>query len=277
MPKNIVLCSDGTGNSALKGRGTNVFKVYEAIDLNGHKFDEGLQKQVAFYDDGVGTENFKPLKLLGGAFGWGLSRNVKELYTALAKCYEAGDHIYLFGFSRGAFTVRQLAGFIIGCGIIDKKKWKTDAELKRLVRKAFWKYRKRYHTWLGDLLKKYLPSPKKARHEFRQSYSFKDETHAPQGKVRLRFIGVWDTVAAVGLPFDELANFINRVIYCFKFPDRRLNYRVDKACHALAIDDERHSFLPEIWDEETETRDNRIEQVWFSGAHSNVGGGYPKQ
>jgi len=72
MLKNIVLCSDGTGNSALKGRGTNVFKMYEAIDLNSHKFDLTLRRQLAFYDDGVGTENFKHFKVLGSAFGWGL-------------------------------------------------------------------------------------------------------------------------------------------------------------------------------------------------------------
>ena len=170
MPKNIVLCSDGTGNSALKGRGTNVFKIYEAIDLNGHKFDRKLQPQVAFYDDGVGTESLQLLKTLGGAFGWGLSRNVRELYTALANCYEPGDHIFLFGFSRGAFTIRQLAGFIIGCGIIDGMQWKTDAELKKLVHKAFRKYRKRYHTWLGDHLENFFPSDRKAREGFRQAH-----------------------------------------------------------------------------------------------------------
>jgi len=277
MPKNIILCSDGTGNSAMKGRGTNVFKIYEAIDLNGHKFNKNLLPQVAFYDDGVGTESFKLFKILGGAFGWGLSRNVKELYTALARCYEIGDQIYLFGFSRGAFTVRQLGGFIIGCGIIDRKHWKTDAELRRLVRKAFRKYRKRYRTWLGNRIKNFFKSDKELREQFRQTYAVKDDKHVPEGKVRIRFIGVWDTVAAVGLPFDQLANFINNVFYRFKFPDRQLSVRVDKACHALAIDDERRSFHPEMWDESKEEKKDRIEQVWFSGAHSNVGGGYPKQ
>ncbi|MFQ5641082.1 MAG: DUF2235 domain-containing protein [bacterium] len=277
MPKNIVLCSDGTGNSALKGRGTNVFKIYEAVDLNGHKFKKTLKNQVAFYDDGVGTESLKFLKMLGGAFGWGLSRNVKDLYTALARCYEPGDNIFVFGFSRGAFTVRQLAGFILGCGIIDKSHWKTDSELKKLVGKAFRTYRKRYRTWLGERLKKLFSSDRQAREDFRKTYGVQHKTHAPDGKVRIRFIGVWDTVAAVGLPFDHLANFINNVIYLFKFPDRRLSSRVDKACHALAIDDERHSFHPEVWDEKKEKQTDRIEQVWFSGVHSNVGGGYPKQ
>ena len=72
MSKNIIICSDGTGNTAVKDRGTNVFKLFEAIDLNGHRTDATLTPQVALYDDGVGTQSFLPLKLLGGAFGWGL-------------------------------------------------------------------------------------------------------------------------------------------------------------------------------------------------------------
>ena len=81
MNKNIILCADGTGNADVKARGTNVFKLYEAIDNNGHKSDPGLRPQVAFYDDGVGTSRFIPLRLLGGALGFGFTRNVKELYT----------------------------------------------------------------------------------------------------------------------------------------------------------------------------------------------------
>src|SRR5690242_18764854 len=89
--KNIIVCSDGTGNSAIKGRGTNVFKLFEAVDLNGHRTAPELDAQIAIYDDGVGTESFKPLRLLGGAAGWGLSRNVKELYKELARVYDPGD------------------------------------------------------------------------------------------------------------------------------------------------------------------------------------------
>ena len=118
MAKNIVICSDGTGNTTSKGRGTNVFKLFEAVDVHGHRSNPGLTRQVAFYDDGVGTEPWKPVRLLTGALGLGLSRNVKELYADLARAYEPDDQIYLFGFSRGAFTVRTLAGLIAFCGII---------------------------------------------------------------------------------------------------------------------------------------------------------------
>ena len=89
MPgKNIVLCSDGTGNTAIKARGTNVFKLYEAVDIQGHKYNHTLTPQVALYDDGVGTSSLAPLKVIGGAFGFGFGKNVKELYTELIHVYE---------------------------------------------------------------------------------------------------------------------------------------------------------------------------------------------
>ncbi len=103
MPgKNIVLCSDGTSNTAIKARGTNVFKLYEAVDIQGLKFDSKLTPRVAFYDDGMGPSRLAPLKLIGGAFGYGFRKNVKGLYTELVHVYAPGDHIFLFGFSRGA-------------------------------------------------------------------------------------------------------------------------------------------------------------------------------
>ena len=119
MSKRIIICSDGTGNTAVKGRGTNVFKLFEAVDLHSHRVDPNKTPQVAIYDDGVGTQSFTPLKILAGATGWGLSRNVKHLYKELSRIYDPGDEIFMFGFSRGAFTVRTLAGFIAACGLVD--------------------------------------------------------------------------------------------------------------------------------------------------------------
>ena len=266
MGKNIVICSDGTGNSDIKGRGTNVFKIFEAIDLNGHRTDPTLVPQVAFYDDGVGTENFKPLKTFTGATGFGLSRNVRQLYKELVRVYDPGDRIFLFGFSRGAFTVRTLADFICKCGILDITKLSTVAALESTVRKTYRVYRRCYRTeiaklFLGD------PEPSEVTEQFKNTYCLKHE-------VRIAFIGVWDTVDAVGLPF-HIGDFIN-LFYRFKFPDYHLSPLVDRACHALATDDERHSFHPLLW-KQLAGDDKRIEQVWFAGAHSNVGGGYPKQ
>src|SRR5215813_3746406 len=110
MPKNIVICSDGTGNTTIKGRGTNVFKLYEAVDTSLRPSKPPLQ--VAFYDDGIGTETVRWFRILTGAIGWGLGRNIRKLYLELARVYDPGDKIYLFGFSRGAFTVRMLARMI---------------------------------------------------------------------------------------------------------------------------------------------------------------------
>jgi uncharacterized protein (DUF2235 family) len=264
--KNIVICSDGTGNVDVKGRGTNVFKTFEAVDLTGHRTDPDLSAQIAFYDDGVGTETLKPLKIFSGMTGFGLSRNVRQLYKELARVYDPGDRIFLFGFSRGAFTVRSLVGFIATCGLLDTKKVGTNGEFDGKVREAYRLYRQCYRTPLGQWLR---GAPDKKRiAEFQRNWCHPQE-------VRIAFIGVWDTVDAVGLPF-HLADVVNTLVYRFKFPDCRLSDIVDCACHALAIDDERHSFAPLLWDETRETK-NRITQVWFSGAHSNVGGGYPKQ
>jgi hypothetical protein len=262
MAKNIIVCSDGTGNSAIKGRGTNVFKLFEAIDLNGHRHDPTLDPQIAFYDDGVGTEKFKVLKIFAGATGWGLSRNVRQLYKEIVRIHDPGDRIFLFGFSRGAFTARTLVGLIHACGILDATRFRTADELEAAVRKAYRLYRKSYRTALASL---FLGPPDRS-----QVTQFRDK-NCCEGEVTISFLGVWDTVDGVGLPF-HLSDFINLTIHRFKFPDRKLSGCVQRACHALAIDDERHSFHPSLWE-----NDPRIDQVWFAGAHSNVGGGYPKQ
>jgi uncharacterized protein (DUF2235 family) len=109
--KTIFLLADGTGNAAASQFKTNVWRMYQAID-------QTQGDQIAFYNDGVGTETFKPLRALGGAFGIGLARDVKELYQFLCRNYDPGDRIFLFGFSRGAFTVRILAGLILRCGVM---------------------------------------------------------------------------------------------------------------------------------------------------------------
>jgi len=315
QPKHIVLCSDGTGNRGGKGNGTNVWRLYQFVDIHGHHFDASKPEQVTCYDDGVGTEDFKLLKLLGGAFGWGLSRNIRELYEYVVTHYRPGDHLYLFGFSRGAFTVRSLAGMILTVGIVRQEQagsnqLKTTAEIGRDVKRAFRAYRANYrrrHGTIDRLLRFLIEVLRKSRRwswvnqlaaaaaralaarregrrhaatdigeEFRRSYSHGDE--------RIRFIGAWDTVDAVGVPFDGLRWLLD-VFMAISFHDQQVHARVDHACHALAIDDERHTFHPVMWDERGTVERSRtlgvsaprIEQVWFAGAHSNVGGGYPKQ
>ena len=259
--KNIVLLSDGTGNSAGKRNKTNVWRLYQALDLHD-------RNQIAMYDDGVGTEEFLLPRLLGGAFGWGLSRNVIELYKFLCRNYEKGDKIYLFGFSRGAFTVRILAGLIAKCGL--RTGFTSERDLDEYVKQTYYvAYRKKY--WDNQLLKPidWLCHWRCRNREWclkKYSESFPD----------IEFIGVWDTVSAYGLPVEEIRILWDKLIYPLRFKNRKLNKKVLKACHALSIDDERLTFHPELWDESKETDPDRIEQVWFPGAHSDIGGGYPR-
>jgi uncharacterized protein (DUF2235 family) len=257
-PKNIVLCSDGTGNRGGKGHGTNVWRLYQAVDLQCHRRDPQAPEQITFYDDGVGTETYKIFKTLGGAFGWGLSRNIRELYEFLAKTYQTGDRIYLFGFSRGAFTVRSLAGLICKCGLIDNKKYADSQALKKGVAAAFTAYR----------------DARKQKND-KIAADFKKDHGRPD--VTIEFIGVWDTVDAIGVPMDGLRYLLDK-IFRISFHNCDLHEDVKFGCHALAIDDERATFSPVMWNEKGRGGPNgTIEQVWFAGAHSNVGGGYPKQ
>ena len=142
--KKIVVLSDGTGNGAAKRHKTNVWRLYHALDLH-------RSNQIAMYDDGVGSQQFLLFKLLGGAFGWGLKGNVIKLYKFLCRNYvaegnhEEGDRIYLFGFSRGAFTVRVLAGLIDRCGLCTD--FGSERELHETARANYTIYREKYRGW----------------------------------------------------------------------------------------------------------------------------------
>ncbi len=279
MAKNIIICSDGTGNTANKGRGTNVFKLYEALDLSSQRLDSGKTTQLAFYDDGVGTEPGRWKRLLGGIFGTGLSRNIREMYCELCRVYEQGDQIYLFGFSRGAFTVRTLAGVIIEHGIVPRSDWKTDKELENISRSIWRSHRHQYDSYLGCFFRKFS-DPMLKIEEVQEKYHLDTPSTKSITTERptIRMVGVWDTVAAYGFPVDWIADAVNKYIYRFSFTDQKLSEHVHKGCQALAIDDERHTFHPTLWEhDETRSEDKRIEQVWFAGVHSNVGGGYVKQ
>ena len=272
MPKNIIICADGTGNTTILGRGTNVFKLYEAVDQNSHRFNATAVQQVAIYHDGVGTESLKWVRIFAGAFGWGLSRNVKQLYGELARVYDPDDRIFLFGFSRGAFTVRTLAGLVVSCGIIDPSKYSTNGAFWRAVRAAYGAYRRKYQTPVSRLLRgKHAISDE----QLRQTFSVHIPAAHDPGRKVIEFIGVWDTVDAVGSPLG-LSDLINSTVYRFKFPSTALSDEVARGCHALALDEQRQSFTPVLWTERAGD-EARISQVWFSGVHSNVGGGYPRQ
>lgn len=259
--KNIILCSDGTGNRGGKGQGTNVWRLFNAVDLNSHKGNTTNPRQITYYDDGVGSEDGKFFKIMGGAFGWGLSRNIRDLYQFLASNYNPGDRIFLFGFSRGAFTVRSLAGMITRCGIVKRENSDSAAAFSDKVRQAFDVYRKCRKGHGEDGAK-----------QFKADNSYGDE--------KITCIGVWDTVDAIGVPFDGMRVALD-VIFKNSFHSHDLSPNIEYGYHALSIDDQRKTFHPVMWDEKLSLQKGRpegtIEQTWFAGVHSNVGGGYPKQ
>lgn len=283
--KKIALFSDGTGNSASSPNKTNVWRAYQALDLS------DARRQVAYYDNGVGTSPFTPMAILGLAFGWGLARNVRHIYGFLCRTYEPGDEIYGFGFSRGAFTIRVAMALIASQGIIDRHKTRDDKDLDRLIHAAYRQFRREHFTpsmlsfflrpardflistW--DLVARILTG--------RTPYDPKENlgyTENPWDDSFITFLGVWDTVDAYGFPVDELTRAWDMVVWPLSAKDRDLSPRIARACHALALDEQRESFEPMLWNEagmEAKPRlgDERVSQVWFPGVHANVGGGYP--
>jgi len=288
IAKSILLFSDGTGNSSAKLIRTNVWRMYEAVDLG--PAAKSRHTQIAYYDDGVGTSSFRPLAVLGGAFGWGLKRNVLDIYQYTCRNYrpgagqkvgsnpdDLGEHIYGFGFSRGAFTMRVVIALIASQGLVISSseaelEWKSR-EAYREFRKAFWPRKWQAPTKVVRWVLRQCRRPMEYRHgEYRAS-----ENHRPV----IRFVGVWDTVAAYGGPFAEVTRAIDNWIFPLSMPDYRLHENVQCARHAIALDDERESFHPLLWDEVYEQKQGlppeRLQQVWFTGMHSDVGGGYPDE
>jgi len=280
MAKNIVLCSDGTGNKGGNGKDSNVYKLYQAIDIHNAK-----TQQISFYENGVGTkEDGSAVKsnkfwvALSGAFGFGFEDNVRDLYEFLSRHYEVGDQIYIFGFSRGASTVRAFTGYIHSCGLLDKTKTTSEVEFQELINLGLKAYEK-------------INTNPELANDFKQKYAINDGSHAPDANLKIHFIGVWDTVSALGFPdgtwntsdwFFKSLDKVSKI--CEKWADKRwphqfYNYKLNDsilyACQALAIDDERKTFHPKVWDESNRAP-GTVEQVWFAGVHSNVGGGYPR-
>jgi uncharacterized protein (DUF2235 family) len=279
-PRNLIVLSDGTGNSAAKANKTNVWRLYQAIDLTGGS-------QIAAFSDGVGTSSVRLFRVLGLALGIGVKRNVLGLYKFLCRNYKEGDRIWAFGFSRGAFTIRVLAGLIYREGLIA---WETEAELNRNALAAYRSYRRKaFKTrlpwvialrWIRDsavLIWNALTQ--------RRSYKEVQKKTAEFGRAQkpVYFVGVWDTVAAYGLPVDELTQAVDTCVWPLTFASRDLLPNVEHARHALSLDDDRRTFHPIPWDENAETalirkgavKPDRLLQVWFAGAHADVGGGYP--
>ncbi|MFJ9147263.1 DUF2235 domain-containing protein [Streptomyces sp. NPDC102270] len=244
MAKRLVVCCDGTWNLADQPSKTNVAKVALAVR---RRSADGTEQRV-YYHSGVGTNRRERLR--GGAFGVGLSRNVLDAYRFLIHTYEPGDALYLFGFSRGAFTARSLAGMVRNCGIL-------RPEQADRIDEAWTLYRSRAHkpTSVAATL-------------FRGAYSYETE---------IRFVGVWDTVGSLGIPVPAprfLQPLVDRFNHRWAFHDTTLSKSVNGAFQALAVDEERSAFPPTLWQQEKDAGNHQeLLQMWFSGVHLSAGGG----
>jgi uncharacterized protein (DUF2235 family) len=239
----LVVCCDGTWNTPDQQKDgvaipTNVTKLALAVAPTG---SDG-REQRTFYHRGVGTNRWQ--HFTGGAFGVGLSQGVKDAYRFLVDAFEPGDELYFFGFSRGAFTARSTAGLVRNSGILRRENVDQIGD-------AYALYRSRGKAQHPDSVESQL---------FRKTFSH---------ETRIHFIGVWDTVGALGIPLAGLGWLNKR----WQFHDTTLSSRVDVARQALAIDEQRGPFKPTIWKTQ-DTAQQDVKQVWFSGVHCDVGGGY---
>jgi uncharacterized protein (DUF2235 family) len=292
MSKNIVLLSDGTGNSSAKIFKTNVWRLFQALDLT------DPVKQVAYYDNGVGTSSFKLFAILGGVFGFGLKRNVIDIYSFCCRNYAEGDKIYGFGFSRGAFTIRVVAGFIARMGLVAYDG--NEEHLARDARTAYRQYRAYSNFKSGIFVTPVRILRNFISYTVLRKPTVKKISFNPVEK--LHFLGVWDTVDAYGGPIDEITRAIDYYYWPLSMPDQFMNQKITRACHALALEEEREAFKPVLWDDRyvrggdklhpvdenwkpapsdpdkplAAIDKERISQVWFVGVHSDIGGGYPQ-
>lgn len=397
-PKNIIVLSDGTGNAGGITNGTNVWRIRQALRLphqepGASETTGNVREQVVIYEDGVGTETFRPLAILGLGFALGITRDLQTLYSRLMQAYTPGDRIYLFGFSRGAFTIRVLAYILYRCGLADVRyqqdgitKRRSPEQIDYVARQAVGAYKLRHLHADDRFRKRYGISARSIREGHQNEFPtdhWPESVEQAQGRVPIHFIGVWDTVDAVGIVFDNVNQwilsfwrFITRIpglsflrfgLLNYHRPDRSkagrtvatsawsgveqvasrlgmsdsmksmiagrrrlwmtrewptwedddLHPYIQAAFHAVSVDDERRTFHPVLWLEfdkdrpmppgtyESTSFDNgiqyerkcppnenpgeqpeagrghwgllkEVEQVWFSGVHANVGGGYPK-
>jgi uncharacterized protein (DUF2235 family) len=273
MKKRLVFCFDGTWNTIDAKNPTNVLLTAQSIlPLTANA------AQLVYYDQGVGTGGGKIDEMKGGMFGDGLVRNLAEAYQNLIFNHSPGDEIYAFGFSRGAFTARSFAGLLSSCGILDRRHASEARNAIELYRSrdestsyaaALMEFRGKHccDTWVSDQENEW----RKEKEGYQLDIS---------RRVRVTYLGVWDTVGALGIPGDlVLASQINKK---HQFHSTGLSDFVESARHAVAIDEQRKSFEPTLWTNLTELnakagfQDDAInapyQQQWFPGVHSSVGG-----
>ncbi len=248
MSKRIALCADGTWNTphgpADQPGNTNVRRIYDCM------VDD--DSQLKYYDSGVGTDGTPFEHFFGGTMGDGLFQKVQDGYQFLSDVWDPGDEIFIFGFSRGAYTARSLSGMIASFGV-------PTRNLDNLTtRKIFDVYRITDHA-----------ARLTAKAALVTEYGLTDVT--------VRMVGVWDTVGALGIP-GHLFSAFDQAKYGFL--DTTLNPCIVNAFHAISIDERRSSFVPTLWtnpDGTPRANDDKVKQVWFPGVHCDVGGSYAER
>ena len=242
--KRLVVCCDGTWQNLASPCPSNVVKLSQSVKRTAN---DGTP-QILFYDEGIGTENYK---VLGGATGIGIDQNIQDGYRFLCLNYEDGDEIYLFGFSRGAYTVRSLAGMIYCSGLLQRK-YINDAP------KAYELYRNR----------NIKPNDKEAAN-YRKKYGKNEGKPVP-----ITLLGCFDTVGALGIPIIPLFNSLKPLLHRrYTFYDTTLNKYIQNALHAMAIDEIREVFDVTRMTKHPDAKDQVVKEKWFPGNHGCVGGG----
>ncbi len=260
--KRIVLCCDGTWNKPDAAIITNVEKIARTV-RTARPCDDGVQ-QVVEYVAGVGV-GYAADRVLGGAFGLGLFNNVRNAYRFLALNYAPGDEVFVLGFSRGAYTARSVAGMVGSVGLLTRAGMIRDGVLRRAL--DLYRLRPQHET------------PTQAARRSHELAEFRAAHCHPAATTTIRFLGVFDTVGALGVP--------GMLRTGHQFHDITLGRGVELARQALAVDERRRVFEPCLWAVPADEVDlqvgrgtggrPRVRQVWFAGAHSDVGGGYPEQ
>lgn len=243
--KRLIICADGTWGSPETKHPSNVVRLTRAIASYGFSCgtpnEQAKDEQIVYYNWGIGTDADKHFAAITGA---GIDKNIQDCYRFLVHNFALGDELFFFGFSRGAYTVRSLAGLVRNAGILKSNKAERIPE-------AYAMYRRRGRAASPDSL---------AAEDFRHQYCHADRTP-------LAFIGVWETVGTLGLPTPFWGSLNKR---SFLFHDTALSSSVKTARHALALDERRSDFAPCLWQPKTGVD---LKQSWFVGSHSDVGGG----
>lgn len=270
MVKNIAICCDGTWNRRDSGEPTNVAKLYQHILTD----PQGRAVQQRHYVTGIGSRGSEIDHWLGGLFGIGLDDQILQAYRHLVETYAPGDRIFVFGFSRGAYCARSLTGLIRNCGILERRHasevpaamdlYRSGAEPDAPDGENALTFRARY---AGSTLTSGWEAV------WRRNHGFAVPDPEPD-RLGVHYLGVWDTVGALGIPAGlDLARYVNRR---YQFHDTKLSTSVGSARHAVAIDEHRRNFLPTLWANicalEAE-RPGAYREQWFPGEHGSVGGG----